>query len=259
MKQIKNILVVCKHSQNSKEAKECHLLHNNGFKVNYSWKNTLSPNELKNTDLVIAIGGDGTALSASHFLKDIPLLAVNSAPNKSEGALTTLSIKELNKKLEEIKSGNYQIEKLERIEVYINNKLQNPLALNEVFTANKNAYKMSKYKIKIKQGDKIISERQKSSGVIFSTGTGSTAWFKSAGGEPFSPQEKFIKMLVREPFIGNLNKFQLIKAIINENDYIEIRPLTRMVLAIDSIREFKLTPINKVRIKISNFPLLRIK
>src|SRR3989338_11434446 len=183
------ILVVCKHAENSREAKVLSSVLNNGFEIIYSWKNTLAPGELKGIDLVVSIGGDGTALSASHFLIDKPLLAVNSDPEKSEGALTTINADQLEDKIKEIKLNKWKEEKLERIEVFINNKPLDLLALNEVFIANTKAYLISKYKLRFKEKE----EEQRSSGLIFSTGTGSTAWFKSAHGGPFSPQSKFIK------------------------------------------------------------------
>jgi NAD kinase len=252
------VLVICKHAENSKEAKILSGVLKNGFEVIYSWKNNLIPSDLNGMDLIVSIGGDGTALSASHFLVDKPLLAVNSDPEKSEGALTTITLDELTKKLEEIKSGKMKVEKLERIEVDINGKLQNPLALNEVFIANKKAYLMSKYKIMLKREGKLIEEEQKSSGLIFSTGTGSTAWFKSAGAEPFSAQARYIKMLVREPYIRRVSKFEILKAKIDESGFAEITSDIDMVLAIDSIREFLINPKDNVKIKISNKPLLRI-
>src|SRR3989338_8378221 len=36
-------------------------------------------------DLLITVGGDGTALTTSHFTDDIPILGVNSAPQSSVG------------------------------------------------------------------------------------------------------------------------------------------------------------------------------
>jgi len=247
-------LVVCKHSKNSEEARACRFVANNGFEVKYSWKNVLLPKDLEGFDIVISIGGDGTALSASHFLTKRPLLAINSNPRQSEGALTTLNLEDLDKKLREIKSGKFKTEKLERIEVMINDKLQNPLALNDVFIANEKAYSMSKYKIRFNGS----LEEQKSSGLIFSTGTGSTAWFKSAGGEPFSAQSRVIKMIVREPFLRRISKFKTIRAEIGEKDSCEVIALTPMVLAIDSIREIKLNEGDRVKIKISDKFLERI-
>lgn len=259
MKNKKIILVVCKYPKNSKESSVCNLIKREGLYFKYHWKNSLKPSDLKDIDLVISIGGDGTALSSSHYLTEKPLLAVNSDPNKSEGALTTLNINDINSKLDEIKSNNYNIELLERIEVFINNKLQNPLALNEIFMANEKAYLISKYKLRIMKNNNFIEEEQRSSGLIFSTGTGSTAWFKSAGGEPFSAQETYIKMFVREPYFGRLGKFSIVNETINEKEEIEVTAKTKMVLAIDSIREFRLKEGDKVRIKISKWPLLRIK
>ena len=42
-------------------------------------------NYSKDFDLVIAVGGDGTFLDASHLIDDVPLLGVNSAVSSSFG------------------------------------------------------------------------------------------------------------------------------------------------------------------------------
>lgn len=248
-------LVVCKH-EDEKNHSEVHSLIEKYFKkVVYTWKNTLTGKELEDIDFVISIGGDGTALSASHFIEDKPLLAVNSSPSTSVGALTTLIIDKLDEKLKEISEERFRTENLERIEVSINDKIIEHLALNDVFIASEEAYHISKYKIKFKDEEEI----QRSSGLIFSTGTGSTAWFNSAGGIPFSPQSKFVKMIIREPYCGKEKcslKFQDVQ--INENEEIEITPLVKSVLAIDSIREYILNDGDIVKIKISAKPLKRI-
>ncbi len=258
-KNIINALVVCKYPKNSKESSLCKIMNTVGFNFKYHYKNNLKPKDLKGIDLVISVGGDGTALSASHYLMEQPLLAVNSAPGRSEGALTTININDIDNKLEDIKNNKFESELLERIEVYINNKIQNPIALNEVFIANEKAFLISKYTLRIVKNGSVREEVQRSSGLIFSTGTGSTAWFNSAGGKPFGAEEKFIKMLVRGPYFGKLGKFSIINETIDEKEEIELIAETKMVLAIDSIREFKLKKGDKVRIKISKWALKRIK
>lgn len=259
MKEKLSVLLVCKHEKYSAGARASKIIKKNGFTVRHSWKNTLKKNDLKNVDLVVSVGGDGTALSASHYLLDKPLLAVNSAPEKSEGALTTATLQNLDKKMKEIKKGLHKIERLERIEIFVNGKIKEPVALNEVFLANEKAYLISKYEISIRRGGKLEKEKQFSSGIIFSTGTGSTAWFKSAGGKQFSSKKRFIKMLVREPYIRNLHKFNILQKTIEEGDKVEVTALTKMILAIDSIREFRLKEGDKVIVRTSRFPLLRIK
>ncbi len=55
--------------------------------VNFSCVNRveLDRQHLADIDLMVAVGGDGTALSAAHFLDHgtIPLLGINSDPNVS--------------------------------------------------------------------------------------------------------------------------------------------------------------------------------
>ena len=255
MKKEMKVLVVCKHPRGSHKAEVCRLINHDGFRVIYSWKNSLTAKDLKGVDLVVSLGGDGTVLSASHYLIDKPILAVNSSPGKSEGALTTINVDEIGMKLDEIKKGNYETEKLERIEIKVDGKRKNILALNEVFVASEKAYLVSKYKMKFNE----ISEEQRSSGIIFSTGTGSTAWFRSAGGKPFRTDEKFIKFVVREPYFGRLGKFSITDGVVKEGEKVEVSVLADSVLAVDSIREFKLRSGERVEVGISTHPLLRIR
>ncbi len=248
-------LVVCKYNSDEKENKVCNLISHHNIEIIHAWKNTLSKKDLKDIDLVISIGGDGTALSASHYLTEAPLLAVNDSPETSMGALTTTTLNQLHNKLDEIQRNTHKTELLERIEIIINDKKLDTLALNDVFIANEKAYLISKYTIDFNN----IKETHLSSGLIFSTGTGSTAWFHSAGGTPFSPQAKHIKMIVREPYQGKTCKCSAKNLTINENQEITIIPHTSSVLAIDSIREYKLNQGDKIIIKISKHPLKRIK
>jgi len=247
-------LVVCKHPENCDESCVCKILKKDGFEFFYSWKNTLCADELKNIDLIISIGGDGTALSASHYIEDKPILAVNSDSEKSVGALTTINLNQLDEKLEQIKNGSNKKELLERIEILINNKKIPSLALNDVFVGNEKSYHISKYKILFKDSEEI----QRSSGLIFSTGTGSTAWFKSAGGIPFSPQAKFIKMIVRELYHEKFSSSKIFNLEIRDGEEIKIQILAPSILAIDCIREYPLIVGDIVTLKISKNPLKRI-
>lgn len=253
MKKIKAI-IVCKNPEGGEESKLNTILKHEDFDFIYSWKNTLSQKDLKDIDLVIAIGGDGTILSASHFLLDKPLLAINSDPQKSVGALATITLEELPNKLEEIKLEKSKHDRLERIEVSINDCPISHLVLNEVFIGNEKPFHLSKYELSIK-GKK---ETQRSSGLIFSTGTGSTAWFQSAGGKPFQKDSKFIKMIVREPYQGKDTQYTMTNCEIQETEEIKITLLGHAILAVDSIREYKLNPQDIVKLKISSHPLKRI-
>jgi len=247
-------LVVCKHPKNAREFNECKIIKINGLEVFYSWKNALTERELKDIDFIITMGGDGTALSTSHFIKNQPMLAVNLNPNKSEGALTSIPFNLLEQKLKEIIRKENREEKYVRIEVKINNKPIDFLALNEVFIGNAKPYIISRYKIKFKQDE----EEQKSSGLIVATGAGSTAWFKSAGGIPFNPTERIIKMIIREPYKGKLSNPKITSLTIKEGEELIVIPKTKLILSIDSIREISLSEGEEVKIRISKTPLIKI-
>src|SRR6202044_3416558 len=54
------------------------------IKVDTKARSTLG-HKIKNVDLVISVGGDGTFLDASHYLEGVPILGVNSATSSSFG------------------------------------------------------------------------------------------------------------------------------------------------------------------------------
>lgn len=52
---------------------------------------------IRDVDLVITVGGDGTLLKASHFLDEtIPILGVNSDPTRIEEVLATVLVHYIN-------------------------------------------------------------------------------------------------------------------------------------------------------------------
>jgi NAD kinase len=152
---------------------------------------------LKDVDLVITIGGDGTFIRAANLVKDIPILGINHDADRSEGALTGLTIKDLDV-LKDILSGNYEVSVRPRARVILNGKVLPEQPISEVYLGALSQFHSSRYKIKF-QGRE---ESQRSAGVIICTGTGSPAWFYSAGGEIFGPEEEKLSFIVREPYFG---------------------------------------------------------
>ena len=159
--------------------------------------NDLKKNDLTKADLIITLGGDGTFVKAANLAEDSSILGINAEPHKSEGALTSLDISELDR-LEEIAKGKYEIVKRHRAKVKLNGNLLDEHAINEVYLGAASQFHSSRYKIKFKD----IEEEHRSSGVIISTGTGSPAWFYSAGGKVFNHDEEKLGFIVREPYFG---------------------------------------------------------
>ena len=159
--------------------------------------NDLKKQDLKDANLIITLGGDGTFVKAANLIENTFILGINAEPHKSEGVLTSIDFSDLDK-LGEISSGNYKVIKRHRAKVKLNGKLLDEHALNEVYVGATSQFHSSRYKIKFKD----IEEEHRSSGVIISTGTGSPAWFYSAGGKIFSHDEEKLSFIVREPYFG---------------------------------------------------------
>jgi len=203
-----------------------------------------------NKNLVIVIGGDGTFLRTSHFVKNQLLLGVNSDPNKKEGFFMSACKNDFDRKLELFLKNKFYVEKLTRLKSRINKK-EICHALNEVFIGNKVPYKTSLYKIFLSNK----TEEQKSSGILIGTSSGSNAWLKSAGVKPFSSSKKSY-FIVREPYKGKLTKPLLTKGFIDYNNTIKIKSgMDNGIVAVDSNKEYRFKKDSVIEITISENPL----
>lgn len=203
-------------------------------------------------NLIITIGGDGTFLRTSHFIRGKPILGINSEPELSEGALTTLNFDEISS-LEEILNGNHETLKRPRARVLRNHQLIKELALNEVYIGAANQFHTSRYIIKLNGNE----EEHRSSGVLVVTGSGSRAWYKSAGGVPFRFDEEKLAYLVREPYRSRLFNPQMINGYLNKNEKIEFESKRKDggVIAIDSWATYDFNLGDVIDIRLSSQPL----
>jgi len=212
----------------------------------------LAEENFKDIDLVITIGGDGAFIRASQFLENQLIIGINSEPEFSEGALTSIDETELDF-LNKILEGKYNILKRERIKVKLNNKELKELALNEIYVGSAAQFHTSRYLIKFNGKE----EEQRSSGVLITTSCGSNAWFKSAGGTPFNEKDK-LKFLVREPYFGNkVFKPKILTGEIKKGEKIEFEGKRHnggiVAINADKIYDFNLN--DKVEVELSDRPL----
>jgi NAD kinase len=207
---------------------------------------------LENYDLIITLGGDGTFVKASNYIKNQLILGINSDPQTSEGALKSIFSHDI-EKLRDVLHGNYNIIERHRAEVFLNGKKLNEIVLAVVFVGAASQFHSSRHIIKHNGKE----EEQRSSGVLISTGSGSTGWFKSAGGNVFHHGEKNIKFIVREPYHGNrLYKPTILSGDILQDDKIEVicKRDFGSVLAADDI-VYQLKKDDKIEVKNSDQPL----
>ncbi|MFW9990735.1 MAG: NAD(+)/NADH kinase [Candidatus Odinarchaeota archaeon] len=194
-----------------------------------------------NYDLVISLGGDGTFLYACHLIpnSNTPVFGVNSDNDLSEGFLVETDHSTLETRIELLLTSHLPLVQYPRLVAWRNDKQFQVKALNEIYMGRLQGYKMARYELKLGDGTK---ERQKSSGLLISTGLGSTAWYKSAGGTPFSKHADYSEFIVRECYEGRLTSCKHVQGRFNANGRIMLRMLVdEMVIAMDSIKEYPLS------------------
>jgi len=207
-------------------------------------------------DLVVTIGGDGTFIRASHFVKFYtPILGINSEPEYSEGALL-VRYEELEKILLDNLNGKTKIDKIDRIQVVRNDILLEEFAINEVYIGTEKQFMTSRYIINYRGN----SEEQRSSGVLVVTQSGSHSWYKSAGGEPFGDilyEGKKLKFLVREPYFGKIYNPKILSGdiLLGEKIVFYSRRYDDGIIAIDSYKVYPFNIGDVVEIKMSDIPL----
>jgi len=208
----------------------------------------------KNKNLVIAVGGDGTFLRAAQFIKNQLLIGVNADVKSKEGFFMKSNKNSFESMLKKIMNGKSKIRKLLRLEAYINNKKVEALALNEFFIGAKKSYHAAKYVVQI--GNK--SERQKSSGILVTTPSGSYAWAKSCCNRTLPLNSGHCQFVVREPYEGKVFKnYKLKYGVLKSNQKISIiSEMLDGILIADSVSmEYNFKNGYKAVIKLSNLCL----
>lgn len=140
----------------------------------------------KRSDLVIAVGGDGTLINAAHCLAayDKPVLGINLG---RLGFLVDISPDELTSRLDRILAGEYIAESrfLLAGEVIRGDEvLHQGVVFNDIVYKVRDAVRMIEFETHI-NGKYLLTQR--SDGMVVSTPSGSTAYALSAGGPILTP------------------------------------------------------------------------
>ncbi len=179
--------------------------------------------ELKNErfdfDLIIPVGGDGTFLEVSHYIKDeTPVFFINSDSRKngSEGFFAVADRNNLLEMVEKLYSGELKTIKLNRLKVEIDDKPLEELVLNDILVAHSIPAGMTRYIIKL---DKKWVEH-KNSGLYISTAAGSTGASRSCGGKILPICSKKFQFVCVAPY--KKRKQKMLKGIVKEGTILEI-------------------------------------
>lgn len=197
---------------------------------------TLLPTfEFRADDLVVVIGQDGLVANTSKYVGGQPIVAVNPEPARFDGILLPFDVSQARAAVANLIEGKATMREITMAEVNLNDS-QRLLAFNDFFIGAR-SHVSAQYRIEHDQH----SEIQSSSGVLVSTGAGSTGWLSSifhmaagvakfcggASGQPVRvPWEaRSLLYVVREPFVSRHSQAGIVAGMLEEEKELVLESL----------------------------------
>jgi NAD kinase len=131
-------------------------------------------------DLIVTLGQDGVVANTAKYVKGQPIVAVNPDPERFDGILMPFRPVDVGDAVAAVMSGKERVREVTMAEARLQDG-QRVLAFNDLFIGA-SSHVSARYRITVKGK----TEFQSSSGILVSTGAGSTGWissvFNMAGG-----------------------------------------------------------------------------
>lgn len=124
-------------------------------------------------DVVVVVGQDGLVANTLKYLSNQLLIGVNPDPTRWDGVLLPFMVADLKLIIQDVFNKRRQVKEVSMAKAVLNDG-QTIYAVNDLFIGQR-THVSSRYQIQL--GDR--HEYQSSSGIIVSTGLGSTGWLKS--------------------------------------------------------------------------------
>jgi NAD kinase len=187
------------------------------------------------TDLIVVLGQDGLVANVAKYVGCQPIVGVNPDPGRFDGVLLPFLPSQLPRTLERIIEQRSTVKQVTLAEAHLSDG-QRLLAFNDLFVGAQ-SHVSARYKIRWRSS----AEEQSSSGVLVSTGAGSTGWISSAfnmasgiaaltGGRQIKPlriewEDRRLIFVVREPFVSRHSQAGLVAGIIGAEQELQMESL----------------------------------
>lgn len=125
-------------------------------------------------DVIVIVGQDGLVANVAKYLDGQPVIGIDPEPGRNAGVLVPHGAPEAGELIAAVIAGRASVESRAMVQATLDDG-QKLVALNELYVGD-DGHQSSKYVVTVPGG---ASERQSSSGVIITTGTGSTGWAAS--------------------------------------------------------------------------------
>jgi NAD kinase len=186
-------------------------------------------------DVVVTLGQDGLVANTAKYVGRQPIVAVNPDPERFDGILLPFLPRQVSPAIERVLEGHSKIRAVTLAEARLNDG-QRLLAFNDLFLGAQ-SHVSARYRIRWNQAE----EPQSSSGVLVSTGAGSTGWMSSVfnmasgvaglmgGGAVKSMrldwEDRRLLFVVREPFVSRHSQAGIVAGILAAQQSLELDSL----------------------------------
>lgn len=187
------------------------------------------------TTAVIVVGQDGLVANVAKYVGDVPIIAVNPDPTRIDGVLLPFTANNAAIAVRSVLSDRIQVRPVSLAEASLNDG-QKILAFNDLYIGSA-SHVSARYEIEFCNR----REPQSSSGIIVSTGAGSTGWISSVFNmtaalsqqtqqqfhkpHPLQWESRELQWVVREPFISKTSRAGLVYGKVQEGNELRLESL----------------------------------
>ena len=186
---------------------------------------------------VVVVGQDGLVANAAKYVGNVPIIAINPDPARFDGVLLPFQVKQAGAAVQRVLKGTAKLRSITMAEAVLNDG-QRLLAFNDLFVGC-SSHASARYTLTA--SGRI--EPQSSSGMIISTGAGSTGWLSSLlnmyrglgtwlGSESGSEEQialawddPRLAWVVREPFRSKQSGAELVAGMLAAGESLTIESL----------------------------------
>ena len=186
-------------------------------------------------DLVVTLGQDGLVANVAKYALAQPIIGINPDPERFDGVLLPFRPEDAKSTVAGVFEGNAVTRAVTLAAMQLDDG-QRLLAFNDLFIGTR-THTSARYRIAVRG----FTEAQSSSGVLISTGVGSTGWMSSvfnmaagvttfAGGQSARPmqftwEDPRLIFAVREPFISRHSAASIVAGLIEKDQEVVLESL----------------------------------
>lgn len=190
-------------------------------------KKDLANFQFGDNDIIVVVGDPGLFINVAKYVGSQPIISVNPDEERFDGVLSTCNVRGFARILKKTMEQRVDMEPLTMVESRLNNG-EVMAALNDLFIGRKTQVS-ARYSIE----HEGVKEKHSTSGIVVSTGTGSTGWLTSfktwiestTGGEfeypfgvPFGRGDDYLVFNVREPFPSKITGTKIVCGVVTRDN-----------------------------------------